>query len=48
MIDTGNDSCRTDRSIMGLLGAAPKVAKTDPKAYALTLQARQLYRQGYG
>lgn len=28
-----------------LLGAAPKVATTDPKAYALYLQARQLLRQ---
>lgn len=28
-----------------LLGAAPKVQKTSPEAYALYLQARQLYRQ---
>jgi TolB-like protein/Tfp pilus assembly protein PilF len=29
-----------------LLGAAPKAKTADPKAYALFLQARQLYRQG--
>jgi TolB-like protein len=29
-----------------LLGAAPKVRTTDPKAYALYLQARELARQG--
>jgi len=29
-----------------LLGAAPTVAKTDPEAYALFLQARQVGRQG--
>ena len=28
-----------------LLGAAPKVQKTSPEAYALYLQARQLHRQ---
>jgi TolB-like protein len=28
-----------------LLGAAPKARETDPKAYALYLQARELYRQ---
>ena len=30
---------------IGLLGAAPKVRETDPQAYALYLQARQLGRQ---
>jgi TolB-like protein/cytochrome c-type biogenesis protein CcmH/NrfG len=29
-----------------LLGAAPKAKETDPAAYALTLQARQMQRQG--
>ncbi len=29
-----------------LLGAVPTVEETDPEAYALFLQARQLYRQG--
>jgi TolB-like protein len=31
---------------ISLLGAAPKAKAADPKAYALFLQARQLFRQG--